>query len=148
MKKQMITTMAAAMVFATLSIASVRAQNAGTVSVHIPFDFAAAGMTLPAGDYYMRRRIERAQVEMEIISKDKSQTLLLTIHPVHGSDIQEESRLVFNKYGDQYFLSQVWIAGRSNGEELAKTGRERSLQREIAARAIKRERVAVAGKLN
>ena len=148
MKKQMITTMAAAIVFATLSIASVRAQDAGTVSVHIPFEFAAANRTLPAGDYYVRRSIRGAQVDMEIISKDKSQTLRLTIHPVRGTDIQAASRLVFNRYGDQYFLSQLWIAGRSNGEELTKASRERLLQRELAARSMKSGSVAIAGKLN
>ena len=148
MKKQMISTIAVAIVFAILSIASVRAQNAGTVSVHIPFDFAVANRTLPAGDYYVRRTIQRAQVGVEIVNKDRSQTQHFTVLSVHGTDIQEGSRLVFNKYGDEYFLSQVWIAGRSNGEELAKTGRERLLQREIAARSIKSERIAVAGKVN
>ena len=148
MKKQMITIMVAAVFFATLSIASVRAQDAGTVSVHIPFEFAAANRTLPAGDYYVRRCIQGAQVDMEITSKDKSQRLLLTIRPVRGTDIQEQSKLVFNRYGDQYFLSQLWIAGRSNGEELTKTVRERLLQRELAARAMKSGSVAIAGKLN
>src|SRR2546430_9831230 len=98
MKKQMITTMAAAIVFATLSIVSVRAQDAGTVSVHIPFEFAAANRTLPAGDYYVRRSIQGAQVDMEIISKDKSQTLRLTIHPIRGTDVQPPSRLGSNNY--------------------------------------------------
>jgi hypothetical protein len=148
MKKQMMTTMAAAVFFATLSIASVHAQNAGTVSVSIPFEFSAANKTLPAGDYYVRRSIQGAKVDMEIISKDRSQTVLLTIHPVHGIDRQTQSKLVFNRYGDQYFLSQLWIAGRSNGEESAKTSRERSLRSEMAARAIKSESVTIAGKAN
>jgi len=148
MKKQMITIMVAAVFFATLSIASVRAQDAGTVSVHIPFEFAAANRTLPAGDYYVRRYIQGAQVDMEITSKDKSQRLQLTIRPVRGTDIQEQSKLVFNRYGDQYFLSQLWIAGRSNGEELTKASRERLLRSEMASRAIKRESVAIAGKAN
>ena|SRR5438045_807254 len=148
MKKQMMITMAAAVFFATLSVASVRAQDAGTVSVHIPFEFSAANKTLPAGDYYVRRSIQGAQVGMEVISKDKSQTLWLTIHTVRGTDIQAASRLVFNRYGDRYFLSQLWIAGRSNGEELTKASRERLLRSEMASRAIKRESVAIAGKAN
>ena len=147
MKKQMIT-MAATVVFTMLGIASVHAQDAGTVSVHIPFEFSAANKTLPAGDYYVRRTIQGAQVGMEVISKDKSQTLRLTIHPVRGTDIQAASRLVFNRYGDQYFLSQLWIAGRSNGEELTKVSRERLLRNEMASRAIKSESVAIAGKAN
>jgi hypothetical protein len=148
MKKQTITTMAAAIIFATLSIASVRAQDAGTVSVHIPFEFAVANQTLPAGDYYVRRSIQGAQVGVEISSQDNTQTQRLTVHSVRGTDIQQDSKLVFNKYGDQYFLAQVWVAGRTNGDELAKTSRERLRRREIAARALKSESVAIAGKRN
>ena len=148
MKKQMITMMAALMVFGVLGIASVQAQDAGTMSVHIPFEFSAANQTLPAGDYYVRRSIQGAQVAMEVISKDKSQALRLTIHPVGGTDVQSGSRLVFNKYGDQYFLSQLWIAGRINGEELTKTSRERLRRSEMAGRASKSESVAITGKAN
>jgi hypothetical protein len=37
------------------------------------------------------------------------------IHTLPGREIQPKSKLVFNRYGDQYFLSEVWIAGRSEG---------------------------------
>ena len=32
--------------------------------------------------------------------------------------------LVFNKYGDEYFLSQVWKPGINTGSELRKVRRE------------------------
>ncbi len=134
--------------FATVAVASVRAQDAGNVAVTIPFDFAVSSKTLPAGKYYVRRSIEGPRVVIQIRGKDDTQSIYLPIHPVQGSDIQSESKLVFNKYGDQYFLSQLWIAGRSNGEELGRTSRERSLQREMARRTTKPEAIAVTGKLN
>ena len=149
MKKQIITVMAVAMFCATLAVASVRAQGAGNMSVNIPFDFTIAARTLPAGEYYLQRSIDGPRVVMQIRSRDKADGVYLPqTHPMQGGEIQAESKLVFNKYGNQYFLSQVWIAGRSSGEELTKTSREQLLRREIAARAIKRERVTVAAKLN
>ena len=33
-------------------------------------------------------------------------------------------KLVFNKYGDEYFLSQIWKAGSNRGNELRKSRRE------------------------
>src|SRR5438093_13109383 len=98
MKKQLITMMAVAMFGTTLAVVSARGQNAGNFAVTIPFDFVAIGKTLPAGDYYVRRSLEGPQVVMRIQSKDNSLKVYLPILPVHSTDIQAESKLVFNKY--------------------------------------------------
>ena len=148
MKKQVITMIALTMFLVTLSVTSVRAQNAGTMSVNIPFDFAVANKTLPAGEYYVRRSIEGARVVLHIRRSDSSQSIYLPVHAVNETGIQAESKLVFNKYGDQYFLSRLWISGRSSGEELARTSRERRLQSEMAKRSTKPETIAINGKLN
>ena len=133
MKKQAITVIAVAMFFATLAVASVQAQNAGNISVTIPFDFTVSGKTLPAGDYDLRRTIEGPRVVLQIRGRAKDLSVYLPqTNPVQGNEIQAESKLIFNKYADQYFLSQVWISGRSSGAELPKTSRERLLQREMA----------------
>ena len=148
MKKQMITLMAVAMFATTITVASVRAQNAGNFAVTIPFAFAAAGKTLPAGDYYVRRRLNGAQVVMRIESKKGWMSIYVPTHGVQSTEIQNESKLVFNKYGEQFFLSQVWVAGRSSGEELNKTSRERILQRELALRVGKLETITIAARGN
>lgn len=145
MKKQVMTVMVVAMFFAMLAVASVQAQGAGTMSVTIPFDFAVAGKTLPAGKYYLQRSTEGARVVTQIRSRDKTDGVYLPeTHPVQGSEIQAESKLVFNKYGDQYFLSQVWISGNKTGSELFKSRKERALVQQLAQRAVKPETIAVA----
>jgi hypothetical protein len=148
MKKQIFTLMAVTMFAMTLTVASVRAQNGGNLSVTIPFEFATAGKTLPAGDYYVRRSFDGARVVMRIESKDGSLSIYLPTHGAQSAEIQNESKLVFNQYGKQFFLSQVWTAGRSTGEELNKTGRERLLQREMIARTGKPETITIAAKSN
>jgi len=148
MKKQMITLMAVAVFVMTLTVVPSHGQNAGNLSVTIPFEFATAGKTLPAGDYYVRRSLDGARVVMRIESKDGSLSLYLPTHGAQNAEIQNESKLVFNKYGEQFFLSQVWAAGRSTGEELNKTSRERTLQREIAGRGGKPETIAIVAKSN
>jgi len=148
MKKQMITLIAVAVFVMTLTVVSVHAQNAGNLSVTIPFEFSAAGQTVPAGDYYLRRSLNGARVVMRIESNDGSLSIYLPTHVAQTAEIQPESKLVFTRYGSQLFLSQVWAVGRSTGEELNKTGRERKLQREIAGRAGKPETITVAAKAN
>ena len=147
MNKRVITILATTMLFATFVVASVQAQDAGNMSVNIPFDFAVAGKMLPAGEYRVRRSIAGTRSVTEFQNIKATELLYLPpTHPVQGGTIQSASKLVFNRYGNQYFLSQVWIAGRSAGEELTKTSRERLLQRELARRAAKPETIAIAAK--
>ena len=147
MKKKMTTLFAAATFAMTLAVASVHAQSAGSLSVTVPFQFAAAGKTLPAGDYYVRRTLDGARVILRIESKDGSISVYTQTHGVQTSQIQDESKLVFNKYGEQFYLSQVWAAGRSTGEELTRTSQERVLRHETA-KFGKPETIMVAAKSN
>ena len=147
MKKKMTTLLAAATFAMTLAVASVHAQSAGSLSVTVPFQFAAAGKTLPAGDYYVRRTLDGARVILRIESKDGSISVYTQTHGVQTSQIQDESKLVFNKYGEQFYLSQVWAAGRSTGEELTRTSQERVLRHETA-KFGKPETIMIAAKSN
>ena len=54
---------------------------------------------------------------------------------VLANDWQAESKLIFNRYGNKYFLSQIWTAGSKSGRELPKSQRET----ELAGKQAKRE---------
>ena len=148
MQKNLTTIMALTIFLTALAVSSVRAQQAGNMAVTIPFDFEVSGKTLPAGDYYLERSTDGARVVMKVRAKYDTEGIYLPqTHPIQDREIQSESKLVFNKYENQFFLSQVWIAGRTVGQELAKTGKERALQRESARHAIKPESIAITGQL-
>jgi hypothetical protein len=140
---------AAVALFATLAVTAVQAQNAGSMSVSIPFDFAVSGKPLPAGEYYVQRSADGARVVTTIRNRDKTEAIYLPqTHAIQTNEIPAESKLVFNKYGSQFFLSQVWIAGRTVGQELTKTANERGLEREMAGTGLKPASVAVAAGSN
>ena len=120
------------MLIAITSVRSVNAQSADCMKVTIPFAFDVANQTLQAGDYQLRRSIERSRVVIQIRDKENQKSIYLPIHSALGLEIQSISKLVFHHYGDQYFLSQVWFAGRSEGQELPKTKREQTVQRNLA----------------
>lgn len=146
MNKQIIRMSVVAMFLLVVGVTSTRAQNAGTVSVSVPFAFTFANKTLPAGEYYVRRTVRDEAIEIR--SNDNSQTAYVRTHTVNSREIQPVSKLVFKRYGQEYFLSQVWMSGRSSGAELLTTKQERSLQREFARRATKTETIAINGKSN
>jgi len=44
----------------------------------------------------------------------------------------EETRLVFNRYDDLYFLSEFWVAGSQTGREIQISNREKALDKALA----------------
>ena len=146
MKKHLVTTIAIAVFITTIAVASAQAQNAPLVSVTIPFDFEVAGKTLKAGDYQVRMEGSRSTLKIE--NRDTLHTTFVTISPLQRRDIQDQSKLVFNRYGNQYFLAQVWIAGRSSGEEVRPGSTERGIRRELAALGHKADRIEIAVRTN
>lgn len=114
-------------VMALTAMASTRvAQAQENVVVNIPFDFAAGKTTLPAGEYSVK--VSESIHSLILISrKDSSASAFINTNAVGGANVQTESKLVFNRYGDRYFLSQVWSEGNSEGRQLVKTAREKEL---------------------
>jgi hypothetical protein len=53
----------------------------------------------------------------------KAESLVLG-HSCESSKTPERSKLVFHRYGDRYFLAQIWVAGYNSGRELPKSRQE------------------------
>jgi hypothetical protein len=110
----------ALVMFATTRVA----QAQQSLVVNVPFDFVAANKALPAGEYAVK--VSGAGHTLILIDrKDASASALMVTYVVSANEIQTDSKLVFNRYGDRYFLSQVWTAGNSCGSQLIKTDREK-----------------------
>ena len=93
MNKHVITILATTMLFATLAVASAQAQEAGNMSVTIPFDFAVAGKMLPAGEYHVRRSIAGTRSVMEFQNSKATERLYLPpTHLVQSETIQSASK--------------------------------------------------------
>jgi hypothetical protein len=121
--------MAAAMTLTVLASTRV-AQAQEQLVVTIPFDFAAGSANLPAGDYSVKAA--SANHTVLLVNRDNpAVSMILVANAASSAQPQVQSKLVFNRYGDRYFLSQIWVEGSAMGRELPKTGREK----EIAAEA-------------
>ncbi len=64
---------------------------------------------------------------MTIESPDRKLVKLVLPNACESTQAQEKTKLVFHRYGDQYFLAQIWTEGNNRGLELPKTRREREV---------------------
>ena len=109
----------------------------------IPFDFVVGGKSLPAGEYSVGRAQGSGDTVLLISSADGRANAIRLSRPVVSGFMNSKGKLVFHRYGEQYFLSQVWPAGASTGRELAKSRRERELMANSSDQKMARNAQAV-----
>ena len=107
------------------------------LTADIPFDFAVSGKKLPAGKYWVSRAQESSgDAVLQIRSDDGHSTATRFSIPVVTFNPKKRGELIFHRYGDQYFLSEVWPAGGGTGRAFIKTHAERELERNARANGI------------
>jgi len=93
-------------VFFVLALVTVQAQTE-KAAVNIPFDFYAGTAKLKAGTYQVKRMSDSV---IAIRGTDGKTTALVSAPLTIGArDSKSGRRLVFNKYGDHFFISQIWL---------------------------------------
>ena len=94
-------------------------QTMRNVVADVPFSFVVAGRQFPAGHY----TVTAASDYCLWISDSQHRG---TYVPIHDSvrSTSEGTKLVFHRYGDTYFLSAVWVSGRTIGRELYRSRAE------------------------
>src|SRR5580704_6612036 len=103
----------AAFVIGLAAAGTVSAQSV-TLKAKIPFSFVVDGKSLPAGEYSVRQATSAAMI---IQGVDQSASTVTLVSPASAPGSRQEApRLVFNRYGDQYFLSQIWASGARGSE--------------------------------
>ena len=127
MKNQILKTTSIFGLFLMLAITSVQAQTASKVEVKIPFDFAIGKVLFKAGTYSFRKVTDNTLTVRNV--NGKGTTLVDAPLSIGSRDSKAGERLVFNQYGDQYFLSQVWLSVDS-GRQLFTSGAETKAARE------------------
>ena len=100
------------------------------LTANIPFDFSVGGEKLPAGKYWISRAQQsNGDTVVQIRSTDLHSNAIHFTIPVLASRPVKISSLVFHRYGDEYFLAEIWPVGSETGRELPKTRAERELAR-------------------
>ena len=119
------------------TVVSVHAQSLQyRIKANIPFEFSVGDKKLQAGKYSFGRAREGS--DDTILSVDDLAGHWKAIgasSSVQTLAIKKRPQLIFHRYGDQYFLFQVWSAGASTGRQFLKSKQESELERTYVANA-------------
>ena len=112
--KRNYTILAALVLMVISAVGSANAQTS-SINISIPFDFVVENQTLPAGEYSIQSAVGG---RIMLRSHDGANATTVLTLPVKSQQASSETKLVFKRFGDQYFLSQVWSQGANVGREV------------------------------
>ena len=96
--------------------------NRGDTIANIPFAFTVANHTLPPGRYTVTRLSDKA---LKIVNSQNQGTFALN-YKVERT-VSESSKMVFHRYGNAYFLSEIWVSGSRTGARVVHSRFENEL---------------------
>jgi hypothetical protein len=99
-----------------------------SLKVEVPFDFVVAQATMPAGEYSVTPN-QSAQNMLRLVSSNGSSAAICFTQGIQSTHASGTSKLIFNRSGNHYFLSQVWSQGNNLGRVLPPSKAEREIAR-------------------
>jgi hypothetical protein len=117
----------------TLAVAPAAAHTFNSISVDIPFGFSDGQREFPAGRYIVLPAGSNTNTVIRITTEDGTASAMLLAQSAESVRPQNETALIFHRYGDHYFLFQIWTAGDSIGLEIPKSSMERGFEHAIEA---------------
>jgi hypothetical protein len=120
---------------ATLCLAAVVVVPASAETIQltgtVPFSFVAGNRTMPAGDYTLNTTPAMAGAWVISGAGDRAGSFVVA-QPGAKKASGETPRLVFTRYGDRYFLSQIWTKNSDHVLRVPVSRTERAMAREVA----------------
>lgn len=116
----------------TISPAKAHAQIVGNIEVNIPFQFHAGDAKLPPGKYLIHMLSDSDLKIMEISSADGSASALFEVRDAEANSAPAKSELIFNKYGNRYFLSRVFAEDNPSGSAVQESHYEKTVSQKAA----------------
>lgn len=101
------------------------------IRAEIPFDFMVGGKRLPKGEYLVESLNETGTLTIRNVKKGKAVTFMTVRHKMTD---KPKSRLIFHRYGEQYFLARIWDGTSDTVLKLNKSSAEKR-----AAKLAKKE---------
>ena len=110
------------------------------LKVTVPFEFIAGNSVLPAGDYEVKSMDPWGGKALSIHNANSNAGSVVVSNSCRSQKPAADSKLVFHRYGQQYFLAEVWNQNSFAGSEIKINPR----QRELAKNQSKDEVVLIA----
>ena len=126
-------TMLVLVVTLALAMAVVSANGQSTankVVANVPFEFSVGYKALPAGTYSVQS-IVSAGDGLLIQSTDGKISALRLSEATRRIKEKPQARLVFHRYGERYFLAEVWSGLDNSGRQLLRSQEELAIESEL-----------------
>lgn len=91
----------------------------------VPFAFVVGGVHLPAGEYRVYHPGNPYVVVIE--NNDGTARAMTFVRPSVISAGENDTKLLFNRYADQYFLAEIWTARDQEKHQCFKCRMEQTL---------------------
>lgn len=119
----------ALMIFVLALIVSVpMTQAQARARASVPFDFSLDQKSMPAGAYEISSLNDRVLVVRNLETR-QAQLMIESMHvALSQASAAPHAKLVFHKYGDQYFLAEVWDGQSTIGIAFPESKREKELK--------------------
>ncbi len=98
-------------------------------TMQVPFDFVAGNHQFSAGDYTITS--DTATGTVRVRGGDEGSTIVLGTYSAGENREGARAKLIFNQYGNHFFLSQVWPAG-ATGRGLSKSRQEVEMAKAVS----------------
>ena len=128
MKKQVFALIVALSVVVSLVVTALSYSYTVKIRAEIPFDFMVGSKRLPKGEYLIESLNESGTLTIRNAKKGKAVTFNTIRHKPTDSP---KSKLIFNRYGDQYFLARVWDGSSETVLKLNKSKVEKQVAKQF-----------------
>jgi hypothetical protein len=118
-------------VLAILNVPAPALAQSSAMVVTIPFDFHVGKTALPAGTYTVHLQSEAIQ-----ISDSNGHSAFVISQAVPNPAAKLDNQIVFNRYGDERYLSEVRWLGYPAGRGLIKSDKEIELAKVFTERNV------------
>ena len=105
----------------------VQAQERPLLTATVPFAFTVENSNLPAGSYTVSILPPYNMIKVQ--SADGRKATMISAIPSRESGESKQTKLVFHRVGNEYFLAQVWEQGSNVHRDLRRGNRARELAR-------------------
>jgi hypothetical protein len=112
--------------------AAAQTSNGLQLIANIPFEFTVGNKILPAGEYSVSCVNPASDLKVLALRSREGRTIAMVRTTSVIGKVREDARLVFNRYGNEYFFSQAWLPADPNGMQAPKAKTEKAIAKRLA----------------
>lgn len=143
MKRQVLVLIALA-TLATALTTNAFGQAGKSVAANVKFDFQIGDRTFPAGEYRIASLSRQSDNILQIRSAGDTNKKQIILANYSNAGKRQTPKLVFQKYGESYFLTEIFFDSEQWGYSIRPSRRQRESEKNLALASLETIEVRLA----